>query len=165
MPEKIRARRQTKTVWFCAYPCKSVSLFCELFSASRWSKNPAYYHSHFQSPKVHENLVDAQPARYVLKGFFEGIGALTYKRAANGQFTCAHADMGTRRAWSSHAQTRSRAWRFQRRSPRAIARDFTITPCVFSQRYFAAAEVLQGCVTQRPAGFPDSRLPMPQQTQ
>ena len=90
MPEKIPARRQTKTVWFCAYPCKSVSLFCELFLASRWSKNPAYYHSYFQSPKVHENLVDAQPARYVFTGFFTGLGALTYKRTANGQIRCVH---------------------------------------------------------------------------
>ena len=142
------------------YPC-----FASFFWRRAGQKTPHTTTRICNRPKVHENLVDAQPARYVFTGFFAGIGALTYKRAANDQFTCAHADMGTRRAWSSHAQTRSRAWRFQRQSPRAIARDLSITPRVFLQRYFAATEVLQRRITQRPAGFPDSRLPMPEQTQ
>lgn len=60
------------------YPC-----FASFFWRRAGQKTPHTTTRICNRPKVHENLVDAQPARYVFTGFFAGIGALTHKRAPN----------------------------------------------------------------------------------
>ena len=63
------------------YPC-----FASFFWRRAGQKTPHTTTRICNRPKVHENLVHAQPARYVFAGFFTGIGALTHKPAPNAGF-------------------------------------------------------------------------------